>query len=1013
MMNIIVQRRFDGCPRRTSKVARVARSGLGILLLGILGVAVSSCSSDIGGGQGLSSSQQALGPITPSPYWKNQVTYPSEYPTDPFIAFPQAGEGVMWVKFTVLKDDLTKVYFQDSQAYPFHGPFAVAHLDPFVGMTLEQFDQVSLHETGQQAILGAVVFAPTDVGAFEYGIQLVRQDAYDPVFAKSILDLVKASIVAPTGTKPFYFPTYEQNASAEANRAYFEANGFPVSSVGRWITTDQAYATGWAYGRLKYFPPDQIDAAYASGALKPEDILLTDSIPAELPYVAGIISLTPSTPNAHTAILATSFGTPFVHIAEPSSVARLQTLVDREIVLRAKLNWGIAEVSFLDAQGIVTPADRTTLLALKRPVDLGIKPKQHYGAISANTDDLGPADIIYFGGKAANYGLLRDAIPKGSQEALGFSFDLWDEFLDQVMPSGQTLRAEISAKLAPYTYPPNLAALKADLAAIRKHIEDDTTFTPAQEAAVKAALAGFDPLTKIRFRSSTNVEDSAVFTGAGLYDSYSGCLADDLDADTAGPSRCEAAEPKERGVFRAIRKAYASFYNDNAFFARLRHRVNESTVGMGLLVHYSYPDENEMANGVTTFAHAPGLSDDIKIVSQLGAESVTNPEGGAQPEVVAGSRYDGDFAVWSVQNSTRVPLGAHVMNFDADYLELSGLLAKVADRFAEVFPGKTNFVLDYEYKKMRPGTILVKQVREVAMPDTTPSLTPYMLAEPQRRCTYQGEHGDAFAFHRVKAQFAFTTNGRFLPAGALAKSIYGSSQASYLVGTTVRSRTGAPSTYPNAKHGYVDGSTTDSFTDGAGPAKRTYTIGTAEIPLLLAPADGPVTALRDYRLQLTVDYATPQTFLDWDGTQATRTNEVVELGTCPVDNEIGPGVTLQTRTFSGARGLSVDTSFYWPAPPKGPTAGYTAPLHRWVQTTIKGLTTKPIVLKGYYSQTYHPNHHNFSEDFLFDPLLEEGIDAATILELGMKGIRQIYMSGGFGSSSMWTVDFHGNIHPWQ
>jgi len=1012
MVNI-VQRELGARPLLATKVGRLARAGVGLLLVGLLGAAASSCSSDSGGEQPLRRQAQSLGPITPSPYWKNQVTYPSEYPLDPFIAYPQAGEGVQWVKFTVLADDPTKVYFQDSQTYPFHGPFAVAHLDPFVGMSLEQFDQVSLHQAGQQAILGAVVFAPPEIGGAEYGIQLVRQDAYDPAFAKSILDLVKASIAAPVGTKSFYFPTYEQSASAEANRAYFETNGFPVSSVGRWITTDQAYAPGWAYGRLRYFPPDQIESAYASGALKPEDVLLTDSIPAELPYVAGIISLTPSTPNAHTAILATSFGTPFVHVANPASVARLQSLVGHEIVLRAKLNWGIADVSFLDAEGIVSPADRTTLLALKRPADLGIKPKQHYGAFVANTDDLGPADIVFFGGKAANYGLLRDAIPNGSQEALGFSFDLWDEFLDQVMPSGATLRAEIAARLAAYTYPPNLAALKVDLAAIRKLIEDDTTFTPAQEAAVKAALAGFDPLTKIRFRSSTNVEDSAVFTGAGLYDSYSGCLADDLDADTAGPSRCEAAEPKERGVFRAIRKAYASFYNDNAFFVRLRHGVDESTVGMGLLVHYSYPDENEMANGVTTFAHAPDQSDDIKIVSQIGAESVTNPEGGAQPEVVAGSRYDGAFAVWPVQSSTRVPLGAHVMSFDADYLELSRLLAGVADRFAEVFPEKASFVLDYEYKKMRPGTILVKQVREVAMPDTAPSLTPYLLAEPQRRCTFQGEHGDAFAFHRVKAQFAFTTNGRFLPTGALALPIYGAgSQASYLVDTIVRSRSGAPSTYPKARHTHADGSTTDTFSEGVGKAKRRYAIVTSAIPTLLPPSEGPVTALRDYRVELSVDYSTPQTFLDWDGTQATRTNETVELRTCPVDNEIGPGVTLQTRTFSGARKLAVETSFYWPAPPAGPTAGYTAPLHRWVQTTIKGLTRKPIVLKGYYSQTYHPNHHNFSEDFLFDPLLENGIDAATILELRIKGIRQLYVRGGDGVSNVWTVDWNGNIHPW-
>ena len=72
-----------------------------------------------------------------------------------------------------------------------------------------------------------------------------------------------------------------------------------------------------------------------------------------------------------------------------------------------------------------------------------------------------------------------------------------------------------------------------------------------QEKIAQALLGQFNPQRKIRFRSSTNVEDSEQFVGAGLYDSYSGCLADERDTDATGPSACDAAEPKERGVFRA------------------------------------------------------------------------------------------------------------------------------------------------------------------------------------------------------------------------------------------------------------------------------------------------------------------------------------------------------------------------------------------------------------------------------------------------------------------------------
>ena len=40
--------------------------------------------------------------------------------------------------------------------------------------------------------------------------------------------------------------------------------------------------------------------------------------------------------------------------------------------------------------------------------------------------------------------------------------------------------------------------------------------------------------------------------------------------------------------------------------------------------------------------------------------------------------------------------------------------------------------------------------------------------------------------------------------------------------------------------------------------------------------------------------------------------------------------------------VAIETSFYWPPHPTGPVAGYTAPLVRWVQTTITGLTTDKL-----------------------------------------------------------------------
>ena len=136
------------------------------------------------------------------------------------------------------------------------------------------------------------------------------------------------------------------------------------------------------------------------------------------------------------------------------------------------------------------------------------------------------------------------------------------------------MRGEIDARLAKaheFGLPAELAdALKG----IRKLIRDGE-FVESQRQALIAALSPFDRTQKIRFRSSTNMEDSRHFTGAGLYDSYSGCLLDDTDDDTDGPCGCDSSKSEERGVFRAIKRVYASFYNHNAYLERRRFGRSE------------------------------------------------------------------------------------------------------------------------------------------------------------------------------------------------------------------------------------------------------------------------------------------------------------------------------------------------------------------------------------------------------------------------------------------------------
>lgn len=925
--------------------------------------------------------------------WKNLAVFPY----DSFLAEPvRFGQPeVRWIKFAITTNEPARVYYQDTRRFPFHYNFAAARLPEFKGMSAPEFDEVSLYPSRQKLVLGTLLFAPVPETA-EVGIQFVGMEPYTPERIADLFEVVRASVASEEPLKALYIPTHEQAATAEQNKEFFETRGIEVANLGRWDTGQSAYSLGWAIGTLKYFPSAMVDAAYASGELRPEDILLTDSVPAELPYLAGILTLTAATPNSHVAILARSYGVPFAWLAKPEQRALAESLTGKVVAVSAAEGYGGSDVRILDLSG-VDPMLREDIMALKSPPEIEITPKAAYGAYMVSTEELTPADIQFVGGKAANFGFLRRSIPENSPVAFAITFDLWDEFMEQALFGGKTLREEIDARLNRHFYPPDVGAVKADLAWIRAVIEDSTSFTQAQrDAIIQFLLAHFDPQRKIRFRSSTNVEDSETFTGAGLYDSYSGCLADDVDGDGAGPSICEPEEDNERGVFRAIRKVYASFYNDNAFLERLRHGVNEEEVGMAVLVHYSNPDPTEMANGVATVAYEKtpeGRTYLAEMVTQEGAVSVANPDNTAIPEVVEVSQFFSPFAS-TRQWSSLLPYGAHVLEWDDEYLAFAELFSRIAGVFGGYYPEKANYTLDFEYKKIVPGSLLVKQVRELPRPEER-EVTRFLVNDPEEWCVFQGEFGDVFANHRLKTRLMVEAKNQELTQENLSSSLFQSIQLQYADGGEVKELAGDPAAFPGYEHevnfqGAFALPVIDSWEmPGTNPPRRL--ILTANVEARGPVAASPILTLPRTEITLSAEYEIPVTGYNNFGKLGPVTNELVRLVPCPATNS---GSIHVTRTASAGPGTNVAISLFWPPPPAGPTAGYTAPLAAWDETVITGLTSEPIVLRGYWSQTYRPGHHNFSEEFLFEPRLENGISPELIAELEAKDIQQIHVFWG-------------------
>jgi len=932
--------------------------------------------------------------VEPQPF-KTSV----DHPFDPFFAFSATEGGPSWVKFTIRVDDPETVYFQNSGQTPFHHDFVAASLPPYIGWTPAQIDAVSLHAEGQELVFGAVLYSPTP--PYEIAIQLVRQDAYSVGEVIAYFAAVRAAVNSTPQVPFFYFPTFEQQESANDQSEALAEAGIPLGSTARWLSGDVCYAMGWAHGRIVQVAAGDIDDAYESGLLGPNDILLTDGVPAEIPFVAGVLSLAPSTPNSHVAILSADWQIPFVFLSRSESVAAAQALVDREVILRAttlspaSFNGGAAyvdgcQIRLVDATDLLEEDVVAHLRDLKRAPDLALRPFSISGSYTSEVEDVTPDDIVHIGGKASGYGFLRRAVSANSRPAMAFTFDLWNDYLDQPIEGGGSLRSRIQEILAPFpTYPPSdFGALYAALDDVRDLIDDVADFTPAQRTVIIDALQRFDPIRRIRFRSSTNVEDSDVFTGAGLYSSESGCLADDVDEDGDGPSRCDATRAEERGVFRALRKVFESFYSDNAYLERLRHRVDETTVGMAVLVHHTFTDDTELANGVATLRVSSPTSGALTIVSQPGAHSVTNPEDGGLPEVVEVFAFGSSVFPSLRQATERLPLGATVFQMPEEYVAWTNLFRAVGAAFGE-FHDETNYDIEFEFKKITGEGLVVTQVRRIAAIASGRETQPVLIHAPLTLCTFQGEAADLLSNYRLKSRWQpeFVTG----PVGA--GTFYSAAPHEYVLDGAVRELAGAPSTWPDPGHESFEPPSggllgfNDSWSVGSGSSRRVMRLNTL-VPTTVGPALIPIVFPQDIGFTLSAEFASPVPFLDFQGDVGSRTAEEVVLHACLDQTPVTGRHMLQERSLSGA-GASIETAFYWPPLLVGIIAGYTAPLDRWVGTTIGGVASVPTALEGYFSQTYRPGHHNFTESFVFDPFLEEGMGTAVLAEWDALGIRAI------------------------
>jgi len=373
------------------------------------------------------------------------------------------------------------------------------------------------------------------------------------------------------------------------------------------------------------------------------------------------------------------------------------------------------------------------------------------------------------------------------------------------------------------------------------------------------------------------------------------------------------------------------------------------------------------------------------LVTQFGATSVANPLDDSIPEEVSVDvNSGGSMSVTLIRQSNLVILGETVMEWQDDYNDLSQLLLTAAEEF-ELVTGKTEYILDFEYKKVAvggaaipEGGLVVKQIREIPRIENVPSTTPFLINEPKEYCIQRGYGiNNLFTRHRLKSRWTLETKNLWLTAENLDQSFYANAQIEYVADGRVRTLTGKLPLLPFATHTFGGTEASNGWLMHHLSNPRTYELRTDSVQTQVWEGGSPVVTLADFGgkwndFVLSVEYAQP--VLTYDGNTLT---ESTVLCSCP---EPQPSDIWQQRTFVGYG--TITTTFYWEA-----GIGLNNQISRFVETTIVGYTSSPIVLNGYYSQSYATSHHNWNDSFLFEPQLEPGISQAILDELRARNIR--------------------------
>ena len=589
--------------------------------------------------------------------------------------------GLLEMKFVIMDvgSDRPALYFMNSKRHEYHFTFARDILGYELG-NAAFIDETYFSDRFRKNLAGSIVaYDHAEMPGSGAGLYTLEFWPSDPVGFRFVNRAYQQiSLAMPfAADRLYYHPTGESQCRLmEQERAAYGKSGL------RTISTDALFGSldyqplnpGTAYGRLVVAGP--------ATRLSARDIVVFSSVPNDLARVAGIVTAVPQTPLSHINLKARQDRIPNAYIRNAAERPELKPLIGKNVRLD------------ISADGFrIVPAEQAELdryFDAIRPAESQVPVCDLSITNIAGLDLIGRNVCSAYGSKSVNVAELRRMLGETmTPEGYAVPFFMYDRFMrcNGLYDSAETMMA------AP-DFQTNAVVREAALKDFRRRIRK-AEVPPDLMAALGALQQKFAPDTRIRCRSSANVEDLEGFSGAGLYDS-------------------KTHKPEEGHLSHTIKQIWAGNWSFRAFEEREFYRIDHLKSVMGVLCHPSY--RNEQVNGVAVTRNLFNPAWRGYYVNvQAGESMVTNPGDGDVPDEFLISELEGatEYEIQYVRRSNRVPEGRHVLS-EEQAVELADALQRIHLYFLALYPDtfeNPDFAMEVEFKITAEGRLIFKQAR--------------------------------------------------------------------------------------------------------------------------------------------------------------------------------------------------------------------------------------------------------------------------------------------------------------